>query len=342
MSVYNGAQFLAEAITSVLEQSYANFEFLILDDGSSDCTRAIIEDFAKREARIQPIFRENRGLVASLNQLLGEARAPIIARMDADDICQPTRFAKQIEFLNANLDYGVIGSCVEDIDEHGQLWPHDVAPFPATHEQFLAAIETGDLLFCHSSVMYRRAIVLGVGGYHVAFPHCEDLDLWLRLANVTRLANLSEKLLHYRRHAGQVSNLHATLQHTGAAVARLAYKERKDGREDPTETLTSLPAIDELDVLFNRAGTARDVRAIVAIGLQHSRAALQGDGFEIVLRYLRDGGGHSGMWRTVARLISFGEPARALQLATALARTGFLERGKKSVMRGRPICRARP
>ena len=85
MSVYNGGHFLAEAIESVLGQSFGDFEFLILDDGSSDSSPALIESYAARDARIVPIIRENRGLIASLNQLVETARAPILARMDADD-----------------------------------------------------------------------------------------------------------------------------------------------------------------------------------------------------------------------------------------------------------------
>lgn len=319
MSVYNGARFLHEAIASVLAQSFTNFEFLILDDGSSDDSPEIIADFAKHDDRIRPIFRENRGLVASLNQLIDEARAPIIARMDADDVCLQNRFAKQIAFLSENPAYGVVGSWVDDIDEHSKLWPHQVAPLPTTHDQIINAIETGDLLFCHSSVMYRRAVVLEVGGYNSMFRHCEDLNLWLSLANITRLANLPIKLLRYRRHTNQVSNVYSTQQQVGAAIARLAYHERKNERQDPTAALRSLPNIDDLDLLFGRVGTARDVRAKLAVGLQYSRTALVDTGLDIILHHVRDGGDRYGMWRTVARLLRFGEPMKALRLARALA-----------------------
>ena len=324
MSVYNGDRFLPEAIASVLEQSFTDFEFLILDDGSSDGTRLIIEDYARRDSRIQPIFRENRGLVASLNQLLGQARAAIVARMDADDICLPERFAKQVAFLNENADYGVVGSWVSDIDDQDQLWPHQVPPLPTTHEEIIAAIDSSDPLFCHPSVMYRRDIVHNVGNYSNAFPHCEDLDLWLRLASETRMANLPEKLLRYRRHSFQVSNLHATLQHTGAAIARLAYQERKEGRADPTADLNVPPQIEDLDTLFGCVGIARKVRNSLALSLQYSRVSLRDQGFEVILRHLRDGGEHRGLWRTVARLLRMGEPRRALRLASTLALTRVL------------------
>ena len=319
MSVYDGERFLAEAIDSILAQSFGNFEFLILDDGSRDSSPAILADFAARDRRIRLIRRENRGLVASLNQLLAEARAPLVARMDADDVALPTRFARQIAFLDAHLDYGVIGSRCDDIDAEGA--PYAIRPslHPTTHEGFLAAIASQEPLLCHPSVMYRREIVLAVGGYHAAFRHCEDLDLWLRLASVTRLASLEEPLLRYRHYPEQVSSRHATTQQIGAAIARLAWRERIAGRPDPTATLSALPPLDALDALFGRAGLAREVRALVSGELVYSPAGMRDEGFDLVLRHLREGGARGGMWRTVARLVRFGEPVRALRLATTLA-----------------------
>ncbi|MBC2666046.1 glycosyltransferase [Novosphingobium flavum] len=321
MSVYNGERFLAPAIESVLGQTFGDFEFLILDDGSHDRTREIVESFAARDSRIRPILRENRGLVASLNQLLAEARAPLVARMDADDICLPERFARQIAFLAGNPDHGVIGSWSEDIDENGGPYAVSGPEHPDTHEGFLTAIDHGWPLLCHPAVMYRRDLVRAVGGYHAAFRHCEDLDLWLRLATVTRLCSLPERLIRYRHYAEQVSSRHATEQQIGAAIARLAYEERRAGRPDPTGDLAALPPLDRLDALFGREGAARQVRAMVAPGLLYSRAGLSDNGFELVVDYLREGGLRAGMWRTVARLLTFGEPLRAARLAATLTLT---------------------
>ncbi len=322
MSVYNGERFLSEAIESVLAQTFGDFELLILDDGSRDSSRSIIEDHAARDSRIRPIIRENRGLIASLNQLLGESRAPLVARMDADDICLPQRFARQVEFLEGYPDYGVVGSWCEDIDEHGHPWPAATAHrHPTDHQGFLSAIDLGRPLLCHPAVMYRRDLVLSVGGYHAAFRHCEDLDLWLRLASVTKICSLPEQLVKYRHYDEQVSSRHATEQHIGAAVAKLAYRERLAGRKDPTASIASLPPLDDLDQLFGREGISRRIRGEVAPNLLYSSAGLRGDGFDLVLYYLREGGAHSGMWRTVARLIRFGEPGRAMKLASTLAST---------------------
>jgi len=321
MSVYNGERFLAEAIDSVLAQSFTDFEFLILDDGSRDTSAQIIADYARRDPRIRAIARENRGLVASLNQLIEEACAPLIARMDADDVCLPERFSRQIAFLAGHPDHGVVGCWTSDIDEHGAPYPLDARDHPESHAGFLAAVEHGWPLLCHPAVMYRRDLVRSVGGYHGAFRHCEDLDLWLRLAGVTRLCSIPERLLRYRHYADQVSSRHATEQQIGAAVARLAYEERMAGRPDPTATLAVLPPLDELDTLFGREGVSRAVRARVAPGLLYSRAGLSDHGFDLVVRYLREGGEHDGMWRTVARLVRFGDPLRAARLAAALTMT---------------------
>jgi len=326
MSVYNGERFLDSAIESVLSQTFGDFEFLILDDGSTDGSRQIIESHAARDARIRPILRENRGLVASLNQLLSEARAPLVARMDADDICTPMRFERQVAFLAGHPDHGVVGSWCEDIDELEGPWQNaGLTPrHPVTHEEFLEAIDKGQPLLCHPAVMYRRDVVLSVGGYHAAFRHCEDLDLWLRLATRTRIANIPEELIRYRHYEDQVSSRHATEQQVGAAVAKLAYRERRAGRPDPTERLDRLPPIDQLDSLFGREGVANEVCAQVAPGLLYSSSGLRGEGFDILLRHLAQGGDHHGMWRTVARLFRFGEPLRAIRLAGTLAMTMIL------------------
>lgn len=319
MSVYNGERFVGPAIESVLAQTFDDFEFLILDDGSRDHSARIIRHYANRDRRIRPILRGNRGLVASLNELLDRARAPIVARMDADDLCHPTRFERQIGFLHDRPDYGVVGCWSEDIDEHGAPYHVSGPEHPDRHDGFLAAIETGGPLLCHPAVMYRRDLVRSVGGYHAAFRHCEDLDLWLRLASITQLCSLPERLIRYRHYPEQVSSRHATEQQIGAAIARLAYAERAAGRTDPTANLSELPPLTQLDALFGRVGAARDVRAMVAPSLLYSRAGLKDHGFDLIVDYLREGGTRAGMWRTVARLLTFGEPLRAARLAATLA-----------------------
>ena len=318
MSVYNNADYLALAIESILAQRFEDFEFLILNDGSTDDSAAIIDRYAAQDPRIRAIHRENKGLIVSLNQLLEEADAPIIARMDGDDIADPDRFGRQIAFLNENPDYGVTSCWSHDIDGDGNPYAVSGKEPPITHEDFLAAIDDGPLL-CHPSTMYRRDLVLQVGGYHAAFKHCEDYDLWLRLAAVTKLGSIPERLMHYRHTVGQVSSRHIVVQQYGVAVSWFALKEREAGRPDPTETLADLPPLDGLDALFGCPGMDRAVIARLAPRILHSEIALTSSGFDMIMDHLRTGHRIDGIGRTVLRLIRMGEPARAAKLALAIS-----------------------
>ncbi len=316
MSVYNAAPFLAQAIESILAQTLGDFEFLIVNDGSSDGSAEIIEAYAARDSRIRPIHQANRGLVASLNRMIGEARAPLIARMDGDDISRPERFARQVAFLDANPDFGVVGTLTVNIDEAGnESWLN--ADQPTSWDGFLDALKDKPLL-CHPSTMIRTEMLRAAGGYRAAFKHCEDYDLWLRLSERTKLTSLPDRLLLYRYSDSQVSEKHIYAQALGAAIAWLAHVEREAGRPDPIDGLASLPPLESLDSLFGRPGVARAVREIVAPRLIYSPVALRGDGYDLVLSHARDGA-REGMWKTAARLVRFGKPGRALKLAAALA-----------------------
>jgi GT2 family glycosyltransferase len=319
MSVYNSERYLALAIESVLAQTFTDFEFLILNDGSVDGSRTTIDHYAAADPRIHAIHRENKGLVISLNELLAEARAPLIARMDGDDICLPERFEKQVAFMDANPDYGVVGTWTADIDEDGNPYLMRGADHPTTYEDFLDVIGKRSLL-CHPSAMMRRDVVLSVGGYHAAFKHCEDFDLWLRLASVTKLCSIPERLLKYRHWSNQVSTKYAYVQQIGAAISYQAYLERAAGHSDPTEHLAELPPLDDIDTLFGKPGIANAVKAYVVPNMLYSIDALRGQGLDLLLDYIKKGGRVNGLWRTVARLMRYGEPARASALAFALMR----------------------
>lgn len=319
MSVFNNAPYLGLAIESILAQTVGDFEFLIVDDGSTDGSGAIIDAFAARDGRIRAIHQENRGLVASLNRLVNESRCELIARMDGDDIALPDRFEWQLAFLAANPDHGVVGTWTADIDKTGKPYPLTGEDQPTDYATFLAWLETGPLL-CHPSVIMRRDLVQAVGGYHPAYKHCEDYDLWLRLAERTRICSIPERLLLYRHTSSQVSSKHVVVQQVGAAVAVEAHRRRVAGLPDPTEHLTDLPPLDDLDALFGQPGLGREIRAKVAPGILYSPTALRGEGYDMVMTHVREGGDRSGLWRAAARLLKLGEPARALRLAAALAR----------------------
>jgi glycosyltransferase involved in cell wall biosynthesis len=202
MPVYNAEGYLPAAVESVLTQTFADFEFLALDDGSTDRSLSILRAYEKNDSRLRVLTRENRGLVASLNELIDAARGRYLARMDSDDICRPQRFAKQISYLEDHPACVAVGSRVLFIDPEGN--PIFEAPNELTHEEIDAAHMSGDLTMriCHPSVLMRKAAVVGVGKYRQEFDVGEDWDLFLRLAEVGRLANLSQVLFEYRQHLG--------------------------------------------------------------------------------------------------------------------------------------------
>lgn len=316
MSVYNNAPYLAPAIESILAQTFTDFEFLIVDDGSTDGSGEIIDRFAADDSRIRPIHQANAGLIVSLNRMIDEARGQLIARMDGDDIALPERFARQLAYLEAHPAIGVLGTGCTVIEEDGRPSETRFENVIST-EAILDDLRNGPPL-CHPSVMMRRDVVRAVGGYHRAYRHCEDYDLWLRLSERVDMANLQERLLLYRHSASQVSNRHAYAQKIGAAIAWEAHVERMAGRPDPTEALDALPAMEDLDRIFARPGVFAAVREKVALGIVYTPAALRGEGFDLMLSHIRDGGATDGLWRTVIRLLTLGEPVRAARLATTL------------------------
>ena len=319
MSAYNSQEYIGEAIQSILSQSFVDFEFIILDDGSTDGTLEIIKAYKTVDSRIRVISRENRGLIFSLNQLINKAKAPLIARMDADDIAHPERFAKQLEFLRSNPEYGVVGACAARIDSRGR--PYRGGPSihcPASHDEFVAAVGRGPLLV-HSSVIYRKAIVLEAGGYNPAFKHCEDLGLWLELTSRTKLCSLPDELIRYRMSDTQVSKEHLVEQGVNAAILIHAWERRQEGKPDLTSQVKALPKAEELDQFFGEAGVEMKVLARVIPQILYCPRALTTDGAELIARHLAYGNARDGLWRTVMRLIvRFGEWKAALKLAGQL------------------------
>ncbi len=316
MSVFNNATYIARAVESILAQSFTDFEFIIVDDGSTDDSVAIVERVAGNDSRVNIQRQANAGLIVSLNRIVDMARAPFIARMDGDDIALPDRFARQIAHLDAHPDLGVLGTGCTCIDEEGR--PSSTKFDNATDADDLVADLINGPPLCHPSVMMRTEVLRAVGGYHRAFKHCEDYDLWLRLSELTRMGNLPDRLLLYRQSATQVSNRHALTQKIGAAIAWEAHVERIAGRRDPTVGLIDLPPIASLDELFGRHGVTKTVREKAALGIVYAPAALRAEGYDLIIEQVHSGGSVRGFWRTVARLLKMGEGWRALRLAQAL------------------------
>jgi len=203
MPVYNAESYVAEAVESVLSQSFADFEFLIINDGSRDRSRSILQAYADQDPRIRLISRENRGLIASLNELVAQARGEFLARMDADDICLSNRFSQQVAFLQAHPEVLCVGGAYDMIDAQGKLITL-VKP-PEQDAEIQEQMLSGGTAIQHPCAMVRRRALLQVRGYDRKTFLAEDLDLWLRLGEMGQLANLPDPVLRYRVHDQSLS-----------------------------------------------------------------------------------------------------------------------------------------
>ena len=217
MPVYNAQPYLAEAVDSILSQSLGDFEFLILDDGSTDRSLKILRAYAAQDPRIRLTSRANGGYVSALNVLLSQAQGELIARMDADDIALPERFAQQAEFLHQHPNVVCVGGAQTWIDAAGRVLLHHPEAEQDAEIQRLAL--SGQTPINHPSAMMRRSALLQVGGYDEALCPAEDLDLWLKLGEIGQLANLGSTVLQYRQHSRSVSERHQLEQ---TAKRRLA------------------------------------------------------------------------------------------------------------------------
>src|SRR6185437_7918887 len=186
--------------------------------------------FAKCDNRIRLFTQENKGRAEALNWGIGLARAPLIARMDADDISYPYRLKAQLDFLKTHPDVGLVGGVWELIDANGRvLCPARPPLLDADIRAFMLQYNA----ICHSTVIMRRDVALASGGYRTALLDAEDYDLWLRMAERTQMANLDQVVVQYRVHAGQVSIQNMAHQMWCLIAARAAAALRKRGGLDP-------------------------------------------------------------------------------------------------------------
>jgi glycosyltransferase involved in cell wall biosynthesis len=197
LPVYNGEAYLKEAIESILTQQYEDFECIILDDGSTDASRIIIQDYAGCDARVKPIYNsENLGLVWTLNKGLSLCRGKYVARQDADDLSYRDRFNEQVNYLNVNRDAGVVGSAMEVIDEKGNTLYFYRLPETDPEIRFRLLFNSA---IVHPSAMMRKSLL---DKYHMyynpTYEYAEDYDLWTRLLYVTKAFNLQKPLIKYR------------------------------------------------------------------------------------------------------------------------------------------------
>lgn len=238
MPVYNADRWLKDAVESVLRQTLASFELIAVDDGSTDGSTAILEQAAGDDARVRVIRQPHQGLVVALNRGLAEARAPLVARLDADDLAHTTRLARQVDFLDRHPEVGIVGAWAIEIDEAGRVRGRRTPePEPGALKQLLRRMNP----IIHSAVVARVDLLRRLGGYRAAFQTAEDYDLWCRASEVAEIANIPEFLVSYRVHSGGASCGDPLRQAFSARLTKRSAVARRELGVDPAELLDGPP-----------------------------------------------------------------------------------------------------
>jgi glycosyltransferase involved in cell wall biosynthesis len=227
MTVYNTETYLRQAVDSILAQTFSDFELIVIDDGSSDGSTDILKDYAARDSRVRLTSRPNTGIVRAANEGVAQARGKYLARMDSDDAAVPERFGKQVDYLDAHGECVLLGSRVMVMDPYGS--PVSQSAQKLTHEEIDRELLTsgGGWAVVQPSAMMRTEAVRAVGGYRGSVNMSEDHDLFLRLAERGKVANLAEPLLWYRRHYKSVTHTqYEQAWRVKERILREAYERR--------------------------------------------------------------------------------------------------------------------
>jgi glycosyltransferase involved in cell wall biosynthesis len=227
--VYNTERYIGEALASISAQSFTDLELVVIDDGSKDGSRAIIEAHGRKEPRLRLISRPNKGLIATRNELLAAARGTYVAWMDSDDVSLPMRIERQVAAFSADPKLVCVGCNTLQIDDRGRSLAHE--SFRTGHDEIVAEqLDGGGLRF--PSTMVRRDVALRAGGFREPFRMGEDLDFLLRVAEQGRLGNVPEELYLYRQHLASVCAGQGYLWAAYRTVILALAAERRDGAPD--------------------------------------------------------------------------------------------------------------
>ncbi len=201
--VFNTERYVAETLRALIAQTYRHIEIIVVDDGSTDRSVKILKALANTDARIHLTVRENRGIVATRNEMLALAKGELLAVNDADDVSYPDRIEKQVRYLQQQPAVVCIGTYFELIDPAGRLLRCLRPPVDDARIQHTAI--KGDSPLCHSSAMFRRSAIERVQGYTPELKLAHDLDLWLKLGEIGPIHNIPEPLVRFRLHNKSVS-----------------------------------------------------------------------------------------------------------------------------------------
>jgi hypothetical protein len=255
MPVFNRERFVDEAIQSVIAQDFADFELLIVDDGSTDRTPEILRAWAQRDARIVVItLPENQGIPAALNAGLHHARAPYVARLDSDDLMMPRRLAAQAAVLDSQPEIVLASTSYETMDSDGNYlgtWHGD-----EPHEVVTYLLNFYNIVGGGGQVMFRRAEVLAEGGYDCRYPSSEDYDLWSRLLRKGRILTLSMIGMRQRQHDARSVVQYAAVKRANWTAIMSRSLARYLGRPIRDEEITALITLWRHDGATGMAHTA--------------------------------------------------------------------------------------
>ena len=205
MPVHNGERFLDESIYSIRNQTLQQLELIVVDDGSTDVSYTIAMRHAAEDIRVRVIQLEHRGLAVALNTGMEAARAPWIARMDADDVALPERLERQMQVLSEQPDIAVLGTHGWIVGTTGRVVGRSRLG-PSSREEFARLRSANEAIYLlHPSVVFARDVVLALGGYRQEYFPAEDVDLWSRVADQHIVLTLAEPLVRYRVHSSAVS-----------------------------------------------------------------------------------------------------------------------------------------
>lgn len=226
----NAARYLPAALESLAAQTFRDFEIVVVDNGSTDRTAEILRRWTEREPRLRLLSIARPGLAAALNHGIEAARAPLIARLDADDIALPDRLMRQAQAFAEQPELGLLGSAVDLIDQRGRKIGERHRPLS---DGDLRRFQRDGSGFVQSTVMFRREAFDRAGGYRRGLNCVEDYDLWLRMSEVTQIANLPDILVRYRIHRASMSSRLPLRLALAATCVRAAQQARLRGEPEP-------------------------------------------------------------------------------------------------------------
>lgn len=260
LSVFNGEKFLHEAIESVLNQTFKDFEFLIINDGSNDSSLDVILSYNDPRVRLIENKR-NIGLTRSLNKGLKLAKGQYIARMDSDDISMPNRFDEQIRYFKKHPDVAVLGTSAYRIDENSKIIGKLISLVNPDKKLF----EQNQL--SHGSVMFEKKVINSLGGYDELFRYSQDYELWLRVAQRNKVRNLNQILYKSRSHS---ENMWFKNKGESALYGLLASKKARKDLDPSVLTLIEQNGISNLFPYLNKREKIFFYKALASIHIHNN------------------------------------------------------------------------